>query len=429
MRRLGQVFVLVAMAISAVGAGAFSVIALYYHRFSTEVRIAHASVPATVDAVLSPTAGTLDQSQVTLVRGSGTAVPGGVVLLRTVPKGETTAFLSIPRSAVITGEPVGRLDTPGLVRGLSTTMGIRISHVAMVDLSNVSREGAPERQRGDQAEQRMLRAFVGRALAPTSVTQLPATGSAIAETATDLTEADVLGLVWTRLDDRRVLQCAFAEHQTIDSAQGHTIAATFLGQPGGDRPSVCRAHAVAPASVAPPKAVIVMLQRYGTWMFVMIAAAATLLSLGTAALLVRIRFGAATTGPVSPVDAVVPGPTRPVRLSLSQALAGAGSSIRHAPAGAAASVDVSMATLGRVGATIAALRRVGLQRATAIRRRASRWHVHGRHRAAELIGGGPWADPAYRSRVRRFAYMHQDAVWIGLVAAVATGILIRLLSS
>jgi hypothetical protein len=425
MRRLGQVFVLVLMAISAVGAGAFSVIALYYHRFSTEVRIADASVPATVDAALSPTAGTLDQSQVTLVRGSGTPAPGGVVLLRTVPKGETTAFLSIPRSAVLAGEPVSRLDTPGLVRELSTTMDIRISHVAMVDLSNVSSQGTPERQRRDQAEQRVLRAFVGR-LAPTSATQLPAAGRAIAETATDLTEADVLGLVWTRLDDRLVVQCAFAEHQTIDSAQGHTIAATFLGQEGGDGPSACRAHAVAPVSVAPPKAVIVMLQKYGTWVFVMMAAAATLLSLGTAALLVRIRFGA-VTGPVSRVDAVVPRPTSAVRLS--QALAGAGSSIRHAPAGAAATVDVSMATLGRVGATIAAFSRVGLQRATAIRQRVSRWHVHGRLRASALIGGGPWADPGYRSRVRRFAYMHQDAVWIGLVAAVATGILIRLLSS
>jgi hypothetical protein len=40
MRRLGQALVLLLMAICAVGAGASSVIALYYHRFSTEMRMA-----------------------------------------------------------------------------------------------------------------------------------------------------------------------------------------------------------------------------------------------------------------------------------------------------------------------------------------------------------------------------------------------------
>jgi len=114
MRRLGQALVLLLMATCAVGAGAFIVIALYYHRFSTDVGVAGASVPATVDAVLSPTAGTLDHAQVTLVRGSGQPGSGAVVLFRTVPTGGTTAFLSIPGSAVLAGEPVSRLDTPGL---------------------------------------------------------------------------------------------------------------------------------------------------------------------------------------------------------------------------------------------------------------------------------------------------------------------------
>jgi anionic cell wall polymer biosynthesis LytR-Cps2A-Psr (LCP) family protein len=513
MRRVGQALVLLLMAICAVGAGAFIVIALYYHRFSTEVRMAEASVPATVVAVLSPTAGTRDQSQVTLVRGSGQPASGGVVLFRTVPAGGATAFLSIPRSAVLAGEPVSRLDTPGLVRGLSTTMGIGISHVAIINPSSVSRlidtvggiefenpaafrtqispsqywsfprgqlnlngartaaflrQGSPESERRDQAEQRVLRAIVGRALAPTSVTQLPATGRAIAETATDLTDADVLGLVWMRLDDRQVVQCAFAEHQTIDSAQGQAIAAAFLGREGGERLSACRTQAIAPASFVPPKAVLVTLQKYGTWVFVMIAAAAMLIALGTAALFARIRLGATTTAPVLPLGGAAPGPTPTVTLfrsapatprlgranqpapaaaladgvrsqrsrnyprdlaRVSQALAGTGSSIQRAFAGAAATLHVSMGALGRVVRTIAAFSRVGLERVTAIRQRVSQWHVHGRRRAVALIGGGPPARPGYRSRVRRFVYMHQDAMWIGLCAAVPTGILIRLLSS
>jgi hypothetical protein len=87
-----------------------------------------------------------------------------------------------------------------------------------------------------------------------------------------------------------------------------------------------------------------------------------------------------------------------------------------------------MAALGRVAGTVAAFSRVGLQRVTAIRQRVSQ-HVHGRRTALALIGGGPPVRPRYRSRVRRFVYLHQDAMWIGLCAAVATGILIRLLSS
>ncbi len=489
MRRLGQILVLLLMATSAVGAGAFMAIALYYHRFSTEVGMANVSVPATVDAVLPPTASTLDQSQVTLVRVSGQPASGGVVLFRTGPEGEPTAFLSIPRSAVLSGEPVSGLDTPGLVRGLSTTMGVSISHVAIINLSNVPRlidtvggieienpaafrtrvagsryrifprgllhldgartaaylmDGDPDSYRRDQAVQRVLRAIAGEALAPTSVWQLQATGRAIAATATDLTDADVLGLMWMRLDDRQMTQCALPEHQTIDSAQGHAVVAVFLTPDGGEPVSGCRVQATAPASFVPPEVLLVLLQDHGAWMFVVLAAAAMLTSLGTAALFARIRSGAATAAPVLPVGEVTPGPTLTVSWAPSAlatprsggadqptpatALPGAADSVRRILAGAAARLDVSRAALGRVAGTAAALGRVRFQRVTAIREGASQWHVHGRRRAASLNGGGP-ARPALRSRARRFVYMHQDAVWIGLFAAVATGILIRLLSS
>jgi len=437
MRRLGQTLVLSLTATCAVGAGAFIAIAFYYHRFSTEVRMAKASVPATVDAVLSPTAGAFNQSQVTLVRGSGTPASGGVVLLRTVPEGETTTFLSIPRSAVIAGEPVGRLGTPGLVRELRTTLGIGVSHVAIINLPNVS----PERERGDAAEQKVLHAIAGGALAPTTFTQLQAAGRTIAQTATDLTPADVLGLGWTRLDDRQVLQCAFAEHQTIDSVQGQAIAAAFRGREGGERVSACRSQGVAPATLVPPKAALVMVQKYGASVFVAIAAAAMLMSLGTAALFARIRLGAAVAARGPRVDPVGPGPKLAVRLFRSApavprhghvnrpaaaALAGA---VRRTRASAAATVRVSMTALGRMRGTFAAHGRLGLQRVTAIRQLVFDRHVQGRRRAVALIPVGRPVRSGHRLRVRRYVYLHQDAMWIGLCAAVATGILIRLLSS
>ncbi len=403
MRRLGQALVLVLMAISAVGAGASIAIAVYYHRLSTDVRMATASLPATVDAVLPRPAGTVDAPQITLVRGTGTSASGGVVLLRTVPGAETTALLSIPRSAILAGEPVGRLGTPGLVRGLRTTAGLGISHVAIVDLSHVSPDGA----RGDPTEQRVLRDIVGQALAPTSFTQLPATRTAMAETATDLTAADVLGLVWTRLDDRREVQCGFAEHQTIDSAQGRAIAAAFLGRGGSDRAFACSGRSIAPAAFVPPKAALVMVQRFGTWVFVVIAAAAMLMSVGTARLFARVRLVSATA-PAPPLGAAGPGPTPAISLFESAPTALRLGDVTHPVAAALDGAGVAVRRALTGGAA-----------------RAHAW----RFRAVALIGAGRAGCPGYRSRLRRYVYLHQDALWIGLVAAVATGILIRLLSA
>jgi hypothetical protein len=319
--------------------------------------------------------------------------------------------------------------------------GIGISHVAIIDLSNVS----PEYQRRDHAEQQVLRAIAGRALAPTSFTQLQATGRVIAQTGTDLTAADVLGLTWTRLDDRQVVQCAFAAHQTIDPTQGHAIAAALVGREGGERVSSCRAHAVTPSAFVPPKAALVMVQQLGTWVFVVIAAAAMLMSLGAAALFARIRLGTATGAPVPRLDPVGPGPALAVRLFASAAarprlgshvhqpsaaaLTGAAGAVRRSGAGAAATIRASMASLARVGRTLSAESRVGLQLVIALRRRVSRWPGQGRRRAVALMGAGPPARSGYRSRVRRYVYLHQDAMWIGLCVTVATGILIRVLSS
>ena len=434
MRRLGQTLALLATATCAVGAGVFIALALYYHRFSTEVRTAEASVPATVRTALPPTAGALNASQVTLVRASGAPASGGVVLLRTVPEGGTATFLSIPRSAVLSGEPVSRLGTPGLVRELRTTLGIGVSHVAIVDLRNVN----PEDTQPGQREQLALGAIADRALAPMSLIQLQTAGRTIAETATDLTPADVLGLAWSRLGDRQVIRCAFAGHQTIDSVQGRAIAAAFLGQGGGERVSACRAQAVAPAALVPPRAAVIMVQKLGAWAFVVIAGAAMLISLGSAALFARIRPGATSAAPMPPVDRVGLGPTLAVHLVRlvpmasrlghfnEPATAALADSVRRARAGATATASACTAALGRRARALAAHR---LERVTAIRDRVSERHGEGRRSAVALIGAGLSGRSGCRSRVRRYVYLHQDAAWIGLCAVVATGILIRLLSS
>ena len=229
----------------------------------------------------------------------------------------------------------------------------------------------------------------------------------MAETATDLTAADVLGLVWTRLDDRREVQCAFAERQTVDSAQGRAIAAAFLGRGGSARALACSGRSIAPAAFVPPKAALVMVQRFGTWVFVVVAAAAMLMAVGTFRLFARIRFGAATARESLP-GAAGPGPTPAISLFQSAPTAPSLGDVTHSMA---AALD------GAGGAVRRAL--------TSGAARAHAW----RFRAVELIGTEREARLGYRSRLRRYVYLHQDALWIGLVAVVATGILIRLLSA
>ena len=135
MRRLGQALVLLVMAICwACGATCSSCRAgvpplLGRHPQWSE------GVPARDDPRPNrPSKGTLDSPQVTLVRGSGGLASGGLVLFRTVPGKGTTAFLSVPPSAVLDGERVSRQSIPKLVHVLRAALGIQVSHVAVINL-------------------------------------------------------------------------------------------------------------------------------------------------------------------------------------------------------------------------------------------------------------------------------------------------------
>ena len=139
MRKLGQALVLLVMAICAAGAAGFVVLAVQYNRFSADIHRSEAPLPATIRAVLPPSKGTLDQPQVTLVRGSGDLASGGLVLFRTVPDDGTAAFLSVPPSTIVNGVRVSRQSTPELIRVLRARLGVQVSHVAVINLGNVSR--------------------------------------------------------------------------------------------------------------------------------------------------------------------------------------------------------------------------------------------------------------------------------------------------
>ncbi len=442
MRRLGQALVLLVMAICAAGATGFVVLAVQYHRFSADIQRSEAPLPATIRASLPPSKGTLDSPQVTLVRGSGGLASGGLVLFRTVPGKGTTAFLSVPPSAVLDGQRVSRQSIPKLMHVLRAALGIQVSHVAVINLGNVSRlvdgiggirlrnpaevelpvspsrtwrfpagtlrldgphtavylrQGAPDSEQRDRAERRVLRAIVGHALEPTSVSDLQATGTAVAHSAvTDLTDADVLGLVWDRLQSRHVVQCTLPENTPAESGTGPGTVAGFLAPDASARAAGCNAAAIAATPYLPPRAVVVIVQHYGTSVFVFVAAAAVLMAIAMAALFVRMRVRApAPAGPA-------PGGT-PARAGARIAGA-AGAGMRRSEALTARAV--------RAGGSLVEWGRSAVPRISPPRIRPPH-----RDSGALVL---PVGALGFRARVRRFAYTHQDAVWVALLAAVAT---------
>ena len=410
MRWFGQALALLVMGVCAAAAAGFVVLAVQYHRFSAEIRRSEAPLPATIRAALPPSRGTLDQAQVTMVRGSGGLASGGLVLFRTVPGAGTSAFLSVPPSSVLEGRRVSRQSIPRLIHLLRSALGIGVTHVAVINLANVSRlvdgiggielrnpaavelpvspsrtwrfpagrlrlngphvavylrQGAAGSEQRDLAERRVLRAIVGHALEPTSVSDLQSTGTAVAHSAvTDLTDADVLGLVWDRLQSRHVVQCTLPENTAADSGTGPSVVAGFLAPDASARVAGCTSTAIAPAPYLPPKLVVSIVQDYGASAFGAVAAAAVAMTLAMAALFLRMR---------------VRGP---------------------APAGSP-------------GGTMAAA--------------ALRIRPAGRDAGAVAL---PARAASVRVRVRRFVYTHQDALWVAVAAAViATTVAVVLIAA
>ncbi len=452
MRRLGQALVLLVMAICAAGATGFVVLAVQYHRFSADIKRSEAPLPATIRASLPPSKGTLDAPQVTLVQGSGGLASGGLVLFRTVPGEGTAAFLSVPPSTILDGVRVSRRSIPSLVHVLRTALGIQVSHVAVINLGNVSRlvdgiggislrnpaevelpvspsrawkfpagtlrlngphaavylrQGAPGSDQRDRAERRVLRAIVGHALEPTSVSDLQATGTAVAHSAvTDLTDADVLGLVWDRLQSRHVVQCTLPENTPAESGVGPGIVAGFLAPDASAQAAGCSATAIAATPYLPPKAIVVIVQRYGASVFVFVAAAAVLMAIAMAALFVRMRVRApAPGGP----------PRRPIPARAGARISGvAGAGMRRS--------EALTTRAARAGGSL-----VEWGRSTVPRISPPRIRPPHRDSGALVL---PVGALGFRARVRRFAYTHQDAVWVALLGAfIAIAIAIVLIAA
>jgi anionic cell wall polymer biosynthesis LytR-Cps2A-Psr (LCP) family protein len=308
----------------AAGAAVCVWLALEYHWFSSDVAKSRARLPATLQSSLAPSKNVLNQPQVTLVRYTSDTSTGGAVLFSTNPQTKVVSFLTIPPVSTLGGRELRTYSTSQLIDGLKQRAGITVRHVAIIDLTNVgalvdglggirvnnpaafsvpvsggqtwSFANGPLKLDGPhavaylrrsiltgdalgQAGVTVLKGIVHRVLEPSSVGSLQTTGTALAtSTATDLSDADVVGLVYLRLDGGTGMECGLPPREELTSSTGSATVQAFLGQsPGQTSAAGCRARPIASKVFLPPKSVVKLVQRFGWGAF--LAAAGLMLAL------------------------------------------------------------------------------------------------------------------------------------------------------
>ena len=289
---------------------------------SGDISQSQARLPAPVRAVLPVDAGILEHPQVTLVRYSSGISSGAAVLFSTVPTRDLAAFLTLPPSTQVNGSPLDDLGTRRAIGALRAE-GITVDHVALIDPARVAPlvdglggitvdnkttfvaltpdgselrfekgklnldgdrakayvEAATTREQLETASVAVLTGIVQKVLAPAGFQRMQTMGSVLADSAaTDLTDADVVGLVELRLRGGVAVQCQVPRHTAIAEQQARVEQ--FLGK-AANPGAPCRVHHVDGAALAPPLTVVRVVQHYGWHLFV--AAALLLMLLATIA--------------------------------------------------------------------------------------------------------------------------------------------------
>jgi hypothetical protein len=296
---------------------------------SSDISQSQARLPAPVRAVLPVDAGILEHPQVTLVRYSSGVSAGAAVLFSTVPDRDLAAFLTLPPSTQVNGSPLKDLDTRHAITALGAE-GITVDHVALIDPARVGPlvdglggitvdnkttfvaltpegrelrfdrgkldldgdraeayvEAATTREQLETASDAVLAGIVQKVLAPAGFQRMQTMGGALSDSAsTDLTDADVVGLVELRLRGGAALQCLVPRRTPI--AEERATVDQFLGKTA-NLGAPCRVHRVDGARLAPPVTIVRVVQHYGWHLFVAAALLLMLLAtIATVALVVR----------------------------------------------------------------------------------------------------------------------------------------------
>jgi len=323
-RRVGLLTGGLLVGVLAAGAAVCVWLALEYHWFSNDVAKSRARLPATLQSSLAPSKNVLNQPQVTLVRYTSDTSTGGAVLFSTNPQTKVVSFLTIAPVSTLGGRELRSYSTPQLIDALKQRAGITVRHVAIIDLTNVGalvdgiggirvnnpaafdvpvsggrtwsfakgplhldgahavaylRRGILTGDALGQAGVTVLKGIVHRVLEPSSVGALQTTGTALASsTATDLSDADVVGLVYLRLDGGTGMECGLPPREELTSSSGSATMRAFLGQSAGQTSAAgCTARPIASKVFLPPKDVVKLVQRFGWGAF--LAAAGLMLAL------------------------------------------------------------------------------------------------------------------------------------------------------
>jgi hypothetical protein len=299
--------------VCAVILGMLAWVTVEYHRFSQDVQASHAGLPPTLQSGLAPAGDPLNQPQVTLVRAEGKLASGAVLLFRSEPNRRRISFLSLPPSDRLDGKPLRLQTIPDLIGELERTHNVHVNHVALIDLSDVSRladalggievnnpnafdyrftasrswhfpqglihlDGAHAvtylRAHGaaiggpsqDLAERQVLEGVIRQALEPASISRLSATEAVMANyVTTDLTTSDLVGLAWARLQSTQMVRCALAPRTPLASSRASDALRGFFGATSAS--PACTSQVIAVSPYTPPRAVAALVQHYGVWVF------------------------------------------------------------------------------------------------------------------------------------------------------------------
>ena len=354
--RVFQIGAAVSMALLGLLAVALGWAAMQYRQFSADISQSRSRLPASVDRAL-PTArpGPLDAPEVTLVRYTSALSTGGAVLFFTDPKRHLMSFLALPPSTHIGSQSLARLDVPTTIAALRTSTAVRVDHVALIDRSDIGSlvsglggititnpavvravqpdgrvrtfgrgrisldgAGAVAYLRGarpgeplENASMAILGGTFKELLRPNSLGTLEAAGSALASSAsTDLTDADVLGLAYLRVNGGTAVQCHLQRKVDLTSTYATSVLAQFLG---AEPPSAgCTPRPFAGRTLGPPEALVRVLQNFGWRAFAFGSGLALLLMLLIGAALMTVGRGARQTAsarlPMIPRPGAPPSP-------------------------------------------------------------------------------------------------------------------------
>jgi hypothetical protein len=299
----------------ALSAGVVAWIAYELHGLTTDIATSQSSVPSAVTRVLPTGTDILDHPQVIMVRYSSGVSTAAAVLVSTVPDRKLVAFLTLPPSAQLgTDQPLGSYSTPDAITALKSDR-IHVTHVALIqpqkiaplvnalggvtvnnpfDFTVRTKLGASvhfprgnDRLDGQRAElyvaaattnenleaasEALLAGVVRGMVSDVPVGRIRSIADAMAgSVSTDLSQADVLGLVEMRLRGGELLQCRAFRRAALTEAGNEQAIQRFLGVPGatGGR---CTARRVNATTGAPPTVIVNAVRHYGWKLFAALA--------------------------------------------------------------------------------------------------------------------------------------------------------------